>query len=239
MPDNTRAASTTALITGANRGIGLAIARQLADLGWTVWLGSRELERGVEAAADIAGDVRPVQLDVTQDASVAAAVKQITSTGLDVLVNNAGVGGRGAAPEEAEAVEFAPVHAVNVVGTVRMIHATLPLLQRSPHPRIVNMSSSVGSFGMVTNPACHEFHLHELVYSSSKAALNMITNQYARALPGILINAVQPGYTATALNNYQGTQTVEQGAEPAVRAATLPPGGPTGTFFGRDGNLPW
>lgn len=239
MPSDTSSTSTTALVTGANRGIGLATARQLADLGWTVWLGTRDLERGVRAAADIAGDVRPVQLDVTQDASVTAAVEQIGSTGLDVLVNNAGVGGRGAAPEEAAPAEFAPVHAVNVVGTVRMIHAMLHLLQRSAHPRIVNVSSSIGSFGMVTNPACHEFHLHELVYSSSKAALNMITSQYARALPGILVNAVQPGYTATALNNYQGTQTVEQGAEPVVRAATLPSGGPTGTFFGRDGDLPW
>ena len=239
MPDNRSATSTTALVTGANRGIGLATVRRLADLGWTVWLGTRELERGVRAAADIAGDVRPVQLDITQDASVAAAVERIGSTGLDVLINNAAAGGRGASPEDAEPADLAPVYEVNVVGTVRMIHAALPLLRRSPHPRIVTVSSTVGSFGKVTDPASHEFHLHELAYSSSKAALNMITNQYARALPGMLINAVQPGYTATALNNFQGTQSVEQGAEPAVRAATLPPGGPTGTFFGRDGGLPW
>lgn len=228
-----------ALVTGGNRGIGLAAVRALAERGWTVWLGTRDFDDGAAAAADCPGDVRPVLLDVTTDSTVAAAVQQLGATGLDVLVNNAGVGGRGAGPADALPADFPPVYAVNVIGVVRMISTALPLLRQSQHPRIVNVSSSIGSFGRVTDPDSHESQLHELVYSSSKAALNMITCQYARALPGVLVNSVQPGYTATRLNGFQGSQTPEQGAEPVVRAATLPPGGPTGTFFGRDCGLPW
>lgn len=239
MTQASRDTRTVVLVTGGNRGIGLATVQALAGLGWTVWLGTRDLALGTQAADHIAGDVRPLQVDVTDDASIHAAAERLSSTGLDVLVNNAALGGRGSRPVDTNPADVLPVYAVNVVGVVRTINAMLPLLRRSARPRIVNVSSSIGSFGRTTDPACHESGFHELVYSTSKAALNMLTTQYARDLPGFLVNAVQPGYTATRLNNFQGTQTVEQGAAVVVRAACLPAEGPTGTFFDLDGQVPW
>ena len=128
---------------------------------------------------------------------------------------------------------------VNVLGPVRTTHAFLPLLDRSSQPRIVMVSSGMGSFGVTTDPDRFESTLHALIYPSSKAALNMITTQYAKALAGYQVSAVDPGYTATALNGFRGTQTVEQGAESTVRAATLAPGAPTGTFTDASGPVPW
>lgn len=232
------------LISGANKGIGRETARQLAALGWTVWLGARDELLGRAAAAEIAADgadVRFVQLDVTSDDSVAAAASHLEEHGgLDVLINNAGIGGGwGVTPEDTTATDFLPVFGVNVLGPVRMIHAFLPLLRKSAHPRIVNVSSGMGSFAVTTDPDRFESTLHGLVYPSSKATLNMITSQYAKALTGIKVNAVDPGYTSTDLNGHRGTQTVEQGAASTVAAATIGPNGPTGAFLGADGVVPW
>ncbi|KAA1419909.1 SDR family oxidoreductase [Mumia zhuanghuii] len=236
--------TTTALVTGANKGIGLETVRRLAGLGWTVWLGARDAELGRKAAETLQQDgldVRPVTLDVTDDASVAAAVTTVgeSATGLDVLVNNAGIAGRRVGPEASVPADFIAVYGVNVLGPVRVTNAFLPLLRASDQPRIVNVSSGMGSFGVTSDPSRLEASLVSLVYPSSKSALNMMTTMYAKALPELRVNAVDPGYTATDLNDHRGTQTVEEGADASVRAATVAPDGPTGAFFSRDGVLPW
>jgi NAD(P)-dependent dehydrogenase (short-subunit alcohol dehydrogenase family) len=128
---------------------------------------------------------------------------------------------------------------VNLLGPVRVTRAFVPLLRRSAAPRIVNVSSGMGSFGLVTDTERLESRLVGLVYPSSKSALNMVTVMYAKALPEFRVNAVDPGYTATDLNGHRGTQTVEQGAAPVVRAARIAPDGPTGVFLGVDGPVPW
>ncbi|MPY97998.1 MAG: SDR family NAD(P)-dependent oxidoreductase [Actinophytocola sp.] len=234
----------TALVTGANKGIGFETVRQLADRGWIVWLGSRDAERGRQApvrltAAMPGADVRLVALDVTSDDSVAAACDTVTEASgrLDVLVNNAGIGGRFAGPEDTAVADFLPVFGVNLLGPVRVTSAFLPLLRKADVPRLVMVSSGVGSFGVTTDPQRIESTLHGLVYPSSKAALNMVTSQYARALTDVRVHAVDPGYTATDLNGHSGPQTVAEGAEAVVRACTaeeLP-----GTFFDRHGAVPW
>lgn len=233
--------TTIALVTGATQGLGTQTVRRLAELGWTVWLGARDVDLGARLADDIAGDVRAVQLDVTDDASVEAAARTVDehSGRLDVLVNNAGISGGMLAPRETTATDFLRVYGVNVLGPVRTTHAFLPLLDRSAQPRIVMVSSGMGSLGITTDPARLESTLHGLVYPSSKTALNMITSQYAKSLPGYQVNAVDPGYTGTALNGFRGTQTVQEGTDAVVAAATLEPGAPTGTFTDRSGAVPW
>jgi NAD(P)-dependent dehydrogenase (short-subunit alcohol dehydrogenase family) len=235
--------NTIALVTGANKGIGRETVRRLAEQGWTVWLGSRDPDRGQQAATELrsAGDVRPVELDVTDDESVTSAAKTIETSGgrLDVLVNNAGIGGPWIGAEETVPAHFLPVFGVNLLGPVRTTSAFLPLLRRSAQPRIVMVSSGMGSFGITTDPDRLESGLGGLIYPASKAALNMVTSQYAKALTGFQVNAVDPGYTATDLNGHRGFQTVEEGAEVVVRAASLAPDGPTGSFFDRQGPVPW
>jgi NAD(P)-dependent dehydrogenase (short-subunit alcohol dehydrogenase family) len=237
--------TTTALVTGANKGIGFETTRQLLAAGWTVWLGARDEERGRDSVAKLeaealAGSANLLVLDVTDDDSVAAAVETVAGAGgLDVLVNNAGIAGGFTPPAETVPADFLPVFGVNVLGAVRMTHAFLPLLRASEHPRIVNVSSGMGSFAVTTDPERFESTLHGLVYPSSKAALNMITTMYAKALPGIQVNAVDPGYTETDLNGRRGTQPVEIGAAPVVRTAMAGPDGPTGTFWSNDGPIAW
>ena len=233
--------TTTALVTGANKGIGLQTVKELAAGGWTVFLGSRDPDRGPAAAAGLAGDVRVVPIDVTSDESVGAAVDAVAAAvpALDVLVNNAGITGGGRPPLETTPTDFLAAYGVNLLGPVRVTKAFLPLLRRSAAPRVVNVSSGMGSIGLVSDPDRLESTLVSLVYPSSKAALNMVTVMYAKALPEFRVNAVDPGYTATDLNGHRGTQTVEQGAAPVVRAARLGPDGPTGAFLGVDGPVPW
>ena len=232
---------TTALVTGGNKGIGLQTVRELAADGWTVFLGSRDTDRGKQAAAGLAGDVRVVALDVTSDESVAAAVDAVAAAvpALDVLVNNAGITGGGRPALETAPADFLAAYGVNLLGPVRVTRAFVPLLRRSAAPRIVNVSSGMGSLGLVSDPERLESRLVSLVYPSSKSALNMVTVMYAKALPEFRVNAVDPGYTATDLNGHRGTQTVEQGAAPVVRAARIAPDGPTGAFLGVDGPVPW
>ncbi len=232
-----------ALITGANKGIGYETARRLAAAGWTVWLGARDPELGRQAAARLTGPgtVRPVQLDVTDDGSVAAAAKEVESASgrLDVLINNAGIGGRRSAPADTVPPDFLPVFGVNVLGPVRVTHAFLPLLRAADRPRVIMVSSGMGSFGITTDPDRFESTLHGLVYPSSKASLNMITSQYARALPEITFTSVDPGYTATDLNGHRGSQPVEQGASVVVQTALADHDQPSGTFRDATGPLPW
>jgi len=236
---------TTALITGANKGLGLETARRLGDLGWTILVGSRDPERGQEATAtltDAGVDAHLVEVDVTSDASVSAAVEAVRADFgglLDVLINNAGIVGQRTPPLETGPEHFLACFGVNLLGPVRVTRAMLPLLEASAHPRIVNVSSGMGSIGVTTDPQRHESGLITLVYPSSKAALNMVTTQYAKALPHFRINAVDPGYTATDLNGHAGFQSVEEGATVIVEMAQVAPDGPTGGFFDKNGPVPW
>jgi NAD(P)-dependent dehydrogenase (short-subunit alcohol dehydrogenase family) len=236
--------TTTALITGANRGLGRETARQLADLGWTVLLGARDPDRGRAAAADLASggaDVRPVTIDVTDDASVAAAADRVTDEvgRLDVLVNNAGIIGARVAPLETSPADFLACFGTNLLGPVRVTRAFLPLLGKSDLPRVVMVSSGMGSLAVTTDPERLESGIVSLVYPSSKAALNMVTTQYAKALPGWKVNAVDPGYTATDFNAHTGHKSVEEGARAIVALATVRADGATGGFFDDRGVVPW
>jgi NAD(P)-dependent dehydrogenase (short-subunit alcohol dehydrogenase family) len=227
---------TVTLVTGANKGLGYETARQLIALGHTVYLGARDAGRGEAAAAELGG--RFVPLDVTVDASVEAALAVIDGQEghLDVLVNNAGIS-TVAEPSGPEALE---VFDTNAIGVVRVTQAALPLLRRSDHPVVVNVSSALGSFWAVTNPERRQFHFPSIVYGASKAAVSMLTVQYAKAVPEVRFNAVEPGFTATDLTPFSGAgQPVEQGAAVIVRMATIGSDGPTGTFWENGGELPW
>jgi NAD(P)-dependent dehydrogenase (short-subunit alcohol dehydrogenase family) len=234
---------TATLVTGANKGLGFETARRLIADGHTVYLGSRDAERGRRAAEQLGA--RAVQLDVTDDASVAAAMTAIEADGgLDVLVNNAGIEERSdnnvvIGPADATADLMRRTFETNVFGTVRVLHAFLPLLRRSAAPVVVNVSSGLASLTGVSNPGAPAYGYPGVAYPASKAAVNMITVQYAKAFPGMRINAVEPGYTATDLNGRMGTQTVEEGAEIIVRMAQVGPDGPTGGYFDAAGPLPW
>lgn len=224
-PDHTD--PTTVLVTGATKGLGAETSRRLAALGWTVWMAARDTVAG-EAAADRIraeqpdADLRVVALDVTDDASVAAAVETVTGsgTGLDVLVNNAGIIGDGHDTLTTTPADFLPVFGVNVLGPVRVTHAFLPLLTASPRPRLVMVSSGLGRLEHVNDPSRTEFGVPGMVYQSSKAALTMIGNQYGKALPGVRVATVDPGYTATDLNGHRGSQTVTEGTDAIVAAAS-------------------
>ncbi|GAA1359059.1 SDR family NAD(P)-dependent oxidoreductase [Catellatospora chokoriensis] len=234
---------TVTLITGANKGLGFESARKLIAAGHTVYVGARDPERGKQAAEQLGA--RFVHLDVTDDASVTAAAAAIEADGgLDVLVNNAGVEPRTAdggfvpvAEVTADAVRA--VFETNVFGQVRMLHAFLPLMQRSAAPVVVNVSSGLALVRELVSPDSPAHFYPDVAYPSSKAAVNMLTVQYAKAYPTVRINAVDPGFTATDLNHHAGTQTVAEGAEVIVRMAQLGPDGPTGGFFDSNGSIPW
>jgi NAD(P)-dependent dehydrogenase (short-subunit alcohol dehydrogenase family) len=231
---------TTALITGANKGLGRETARRLAALGWTIHLGARDPELGETAAADLradGGDVRFVPIDVTSDESVAGAIDSLDQ--LDVLVNNAGIIGSHADALATGPEDFLACFGVNLLGPVRVTRAAVPLLEASSAPRIVMVSSGMGSMTVTNDPDRTESTIVSLVYPSSKAALNMVTTQYAKALPGFRVNAVDPGYTATDLNGHSGPRSIEQGASIIVDLACVAPDGPTGGFFSDDGPVPW
>jgi NAD(P)-dependent dehydrogenase (short-subunit alcohol dehydrogenase family) len=230
---------TNTLITGANKGLGYETARRLIALGHTVFLGARDPAKG-EAAAQRLG-ARFVHLDVTDDASVNAAATWIKQQpgGLDVLINNAGIAGGQVAAPDVKADDVRGVYETNVFGIVRVTHAMLPLLRASKSPVIVNVSSGLGSFGVVTNSSRIESKFVALAYCSSKSAVTMLTVQYAKALPEMRINVVDPGYTATDLNHHSGPQTIEQGTDAIVRLATVGKDGPTGAFYDAAGIVPW
>ncbi|WP_371598835.1 SDR family NAD(P)-dependent oxidoreductase [Streptomyces sp. NBC_00564] len=234
---------TTTLITGANKGLGFETARRLVAAGHTVYIGSRDADRGHLAAERLGA--RSVQLDVTDDASVAAAVKSVEADGgLDVLINNAGIEERGAnntviGAADVTADLMRSTFETNVFGVVRVTHAFLPLLRRSAAPVVVNVSSGLASMARVTAPDTPTYTYPGVAYPASKTAVNLITVQYAKAFPEMRINCVEPGYTATDLNGHTGIQTVEQGAEIIVRMAQVRPDGPTGGYFDAAGPIPW
>ena len=243
-----------ALVTGANKGLGHQIARDLAGHGFTVLVGSRDLANGTAAAESIGDAAHAVQLDVTDAASVAAAAERVRAEfgRLDVLVNNAGISQVGAADRPVAEVmreglisaaplgDMRTMFETNVFGVVAVTQAMLPLLREAPAARVVNMSSSLGSLTMNADPA-NPSRTITGIYSASKTALNAVTLALAIELEqtGIKVNAACPGYVATDLNNHEGYRTVEEGAREPVRLALLGPDGPTGTFSDEDGPLPW
>jgi NAD(P)-dependent dehydrogenase (short-subunit alcohol dehydrogenase family) len=231
---------TTTFITGANKGLGLETARRLVELGHTVVLGARDAERGADAARGLG--VRFVQIDVTDDDSVRAAAADVESHEghLDVLVNNAGVAGTyGVDTADLTGADVLDVLDVNVAGVVRATTAFLPLLRRSADPVVINVSSGMGSLEHTHDPSRPESHAVAPVYAASKAALTMLTTQYAKALPDIRINAADPGYTATDLNAHSGPQTVTEGTDAVVALATEGPGHASGRFVDRHGETSW
>ena len=245
-----------ALVTGANQGIGLQIAKDLVAHGFIVLVGSRKHERGEAAAREIGPDARALQLDVTDQASIAAAAERVRNEfgRLDVLVNNAAISNTGLRPgmsveEYSKSTrpsvvsldEVRTVFETNVFGVLAVTQAMLPLLREAPAARIVNVSSGVGSLTRNSDPAFPYRSIFGPVYPASKTALNAMTLAMAIELEptGIKVNAACPGFTKTNLNNYAGTQSVEEGAREPVRLALLGPDGPTGTFSNAAGPLPW
>jgi NAD(P)-dependent dehydrogenase (short-subunit alcohol dehydrogenase family) len=231
---------TTTLITGANKGLGRETARQLIEKGHTVYIGARSVARGEAAAAELGA--RFVQLDVTDDASVGAALRVIEEHEghLDVLVNNAGIANLSVGIDEITGTSALAEFDTNAVGVIRVTQAALPLLRQSGNPVVVNISSGLGSFWAVTNPERHESHDPFVVYGATKAAVSMLTVQYAKAVPEIKFNAVEPGFTATDFTAaFRGGRPVEESAEVIVRLATIGKDGPTGTFQEKTGELAW
>ena len=245
-----------ALVTGANQGIGLQIARDLVTHGFTVLVGSRNFDRGEAAAGEIGPDAHALQLDVTDQASITAAAERVRNDfgRLDVLINNAAISNTSKRPGQSveeyakltrpSNVSLDEVRAVwetNVFGVLAVTQAMLPLLREAPAARIVNVSSGVGSLTRNADPAFPYRAIFGPVYPASKTALNAMTLAMAIELEptGIKVNAVSPGFTKTNLNGYAGTETVEEGAREPVRLALIGPDGPTGTFSNAAGPLPW
>ena len=243
-----------ALVTGANKGIGLQIAKDLAAHGFTVLVGSRNLEHGETAAKSIGADAHPMQLDVTNQASVATAAERIRNEfgRLDALLNNAGIShaeNSGKSLEEfvksgrstvASLDDVRTVFETNVFGVIAVTQAMLPLLRKAPAARIVNVSSSSGSLTRNSDPTNPHRSMFG-AYSWSKTALNAITLGFALDLEstGIKVNAACPGFAPTDLNDFQGTRTVQQAAYEPARLALLDASGPTGTFSDENGGIPW
>ena len=231
-----------ALVTGANKGIGLAIASELAARGFTVLVGARDAALGDAAAKQIAGDARASVLDVTRaDSIVAAAARIRRELGrLDVLVNNAGIALSGTA-SAAKLDDVRAVFETNVFGVIAVTQAMLPLLRESPAGRIVNVSSRIGSLSAITDPAFPMRGIGGVAYGPSKTALNAVTIAFAQELEGttIKVNLACPGWTATDLNGHSGPRTVSEAAQEPVRLALLGPDGPTGTFSNDAGSIPW
>ena len=227
---------TVTLVTGANKGLGYETARRLIEVGHSVYIGARSVRRGELAARELGG--RFVQIDVTDDASVEIAMGMVAKREgrLDVLVNNAGI----STVSDVSGPEALRVFDTNAIGLIRVTQAALPLLEKSDNPVVVNVSSALGSFWAVTNPERRQFHFPSIMYGSSKAAVSMLTVQYAKSLPDIKFNAVEPGFTATDLTPFSGAgQPVGLGARVIVRMATIGKDGPTGTFQEGDGELGW
>ncbi|HYT87416.1 MAG TPA: SDR family oxidoreductase [Gemmataceae bacterium] len=240
------AKTQVALVTGANKGIGLEIARQLGQRGFTLLLGARDEARGQEAAQQLRTeglDARPLRLDVTNQTTIEAAARRIESEfgQLDILVNNAAVLLDKVSPSQLDLETLRQTFETNFFGVFVVTKAMLPLLRKSDAGRIVNLSSGLASLAQNSDPHWEFAQFKLLAYNSSKTAVNALTVQLAADLRDtpIKVNAADPGYTATDMNAHQGHRTVAQGATAAVRLATLPADGPTGGFFDEDGPVPW
>ena len=236
------------LVTGANKGIGFEVSRQLGRAGFTVLLGARDTARGEEAAKKLRGeglDVRFVKADLNQAVeSGMALAKQIGEEfgHLDVLVNNAGLADREDGPASSVGIEtLRRTFETNFFGTVAFTQPLLPLLRAAERARIVNVSSGLGSIAINNDPNTPFYHVKILGYNASKVALNMFTVDLAYDLRDtkIKVNSVSPGFVDTDMNNHTGTDTVEEGAIAIVRLAQLPDDGPTGSFIHKDGTYPW
>jgi NAD(P)-dependent dehydrogenase (short-subunit alcohol dehydrogenase family) len=245
---------SVALVTGANQGVGFQIAKALAANGYKVYVGSRNLDNGKNAAAEIGANAEAIHLDVTEQLTIKAALERIEkeSGHLDLLLNNAAIS-HAAKPgrtleqmmEDGRATiagleEVRAVWETNVFGVISVIQTMLPLLRKSTAGRIVNVSSGLGSLTWISDPTCWARAPFNVVYAASKTALNAVTVAFAIELEkeNIKVNAVSPGFTATALNNFQGTDSVEVGSREPIRVA-LETDGPTAGFTGPDGHLPW
>jgi NAD(P)-dependent dehydrogenase (short-subunit alcohol dehydrogenase family) len=236
-----------ALVTGANKGIGHEVARELARRGLFVLLGARDAALGEAAAAALQSqglEARFIEVDLNRPSTLTAAAERIGAEfgRLDVLVNNAGISdARGGASSAADIAAVRRIFDTNFFGTLAVTRAMLPLLRRSSAGRIVNLSSELGSLAMNADPQWKYAAYKFLGYSASKAALNMLTVQLAAELraTGIKVNAVNPGFTATDLNHHRGTQTLAEGAAAALQYALIDNDGPSGGFFGADGPLAW
>lgn len=233
----------TVLITGANKSIGFETARQLLQQGYYVYLGSRDISKGQQAVAQLHSEgltqVEPVEIDVDNIASIKAAREVVgkKTKVLDVLINNAGIGGSFVqTPLETDASLFKQVFETNFFGVIEVTQAFIDLLKQSPQPRIVNVTSGLGSLTLHNDPSWKYYHVKPVCYVSSKAALNAYTIVLAYSLRDtpFKVNAVDPGYTATDFNNHTGTQTVSVAAANVVKASVLGPDGPTGVFFSDD-----
>lgn len=242
----TQTTRSIALITGANKGLGFEITRQLGQQGHVVLIGARDAARGEQAAETLRGeglDAAAVTLDVTDPVSVGAAAEAIQSRfgRLDVLINNAGVLIDDLPPSQLSSEALLRTFETNVFGVVRVTQAMLPLLRRSAAARIVNLGSAMGSLTLTSDSENLRSGYWQLAYAASKAALNAVTVQFANELraEGIKVNSADPGYVATDMTGQQGFNSVEDGALPAVRLAGLPEDGPTAGFFNIDGPMPW
>jgi NAD(P)-dependent dehydrogenase (short-subunit alcohol dehydrogenase family) len=254
--------SMVALVTGANKGIGFEVARQLGEAGFLVLLGARDIGRGVAAAATLESEghcVRLEHLDVTDESSIAAAAKRISNSPgrLDVLVNNAGILSDGefngldefgepivTPPSQVAVNVMRSTYEANIFGAVAVTNAMLPLIRCSPAGRIVNVSSRLAGFFLAQScclPGNHDHYLNLLAYNSSKAALNHVTLQYAIELrqTSVKVNSADPGHCATDINGRLGDRPPSEAARVIVQLATLSEGGPTGAFIGEDGPQPW
>ncbi|MFC4242669.1 SDR family NAD(P)-dependent oxidoreductase [Gryllotalpicola reticulitermitis] len=226
-------------ITGANKGLGFETARRLTELGHTVILGARGRQQGEDAAAKLG--IRYVPIDVTSDASVAGAVADVEAHEghVDVLINNAGIIGSTAPTDQLTGADAQLVFDTNVASVVRVTNAFLPLLRKSAEPAVVNVSSGMGSLALTHDPERVESKIVSPLYTASKAAVTMLTTQYAKAIPVVRFNAADPGYTATDLNGHRGTQTVTEGTDAIVTLATEAPEAGTGRFIDRFGPITW
>ncbi|MDO4289274.1 MAG: SDR family NAD(P)-dependent oxidoreductase [Eubacterium sp.] len=229
----------TVFITGGNKGLGYETAKRLIRMGYRVYIGCRNKERGELAASELGAEM--IQIDVTQDTSVKEAAQMMMAKEgrLDVLINNAGIAGVFAKPEDITGKDMERVFDTNVFGIVRVTNAFIPLLRKSENPVIVNVSSGLGSFGMVTDNTTEESKVNSLTYCASKSAVSMLTLQYAKGLPDIKVNCADPGATATDLNGGRGKQTVQEGTDAIVKLAAIDKDGPTGVFMSRRGIVPW
>jgi NAD(P)-dependent dehydrogenase (short-subunit alcohol dehydrogenase family) len=236
------------LVTGANKGIGLEVSRQLANVGFTVLLGARDKAKGEGAASKLRGeglDVRFVTADLNKATETGAALAKLIGEEfghLDVLVNNAAIADKEDGPASSVSIEtLRRTFEANFFGTVALTQPLLPLLRAAESARIVNVSSGLGSLAINNDPNTPFYHVKILAYNASKAALNMFTVDLAYDLRDtkIKVNSVSPGFVDTDMNNHTGTDTVEEGSIAIVRLAQLPEDGPTGSFIHKDGTYPW